>query len=106
MGILARIMVFLFIEEVFDIKKIIFFFFGNNIDTYYRKVLTLTLFLFTIMPENFLVVLIFFVGLVDRRLFFSTRYVNRGGVNRFIFLGVFILLFCWFVASETPGIDL
>lgn len=91
---LIGIMAFPFIEKAFKIKEVFFFLLVNNIDIYCREILASTLFLSIIAARTALVVWISFVGLVDRRLLFSTKYVSRGGVSRLIFPGVLILLLC------------
>lgn len=48
---------------------------------------------------------VFFVGLVGRKLLFPIGCVCRGGISKLIFPGVFILLFCSFIALEKFGID-
>ena len=94
--------------EVFDIRNILLFFY-KNIDNYYRRVMVATLFLPPIVPKTSMVILVLVPGLilVGRRLleFFFTRYINRGIVNRLIFLGVFIHLFCKFVSLKILGIN-
>ena len=59
-------MTFLITIVVGDLKQVflIFSFLDSGIDTCYRKVLDLTLFLFTLALRIFLVVLVFFIGLV------------------------------------------
>ena len=103
---LPGIMAFSFTEEAFDIREVFFYFFGNDVNICYRKILVLTLFLSTMAPKTFVVVLIFFIGLVDGRLLFSTKYISKGGVNRLIFFKVFIFFFCWPVTLEIPSINL
>lgn len=44
-----------------------FLFFDSGIDTYYKRILALTLSSSTMVLKIFLIVLVFFVGLVDRR---------------------------------------
>lgn len=100
-------MAFLLIRKTFDIKKGGFFlimilipvikkgfFFNNDINTCYKKVLVTTLSLFIIAPLTFLVVLVLFINLVDRKLLLLTKYVNRRGVSKLIFPQILILFFC------------
>lgn len=79
-----------------DLKQVflVFSLLDSGINTYCKSVLALTLFLFIIASRIFLVVWIFFISLVDRKLFFLTRCINKGGVSKLILLKVFILLFC------------
>lgn len=70
-----------------------FFLFDNNIDSYYKKLLALTLFLSTIMPKIFLIILDLFINLVDRRLLLFTKCISKKSVNRLIFSGFFIRFF-------------
>lgn len=75
--IFAEIIAFFFAKKVFNMGKIFFFCFGNNVDICYKKILALTLFLSIIAPKTSLVVLIFFVRLMDRKLLFLTRYISK-----------------------------
>lgn len=96
------------IVKVFDLEKI--FFFENNVDIYYRKVVVATLFSLFTLPKTSLVVLVFFVDLVlaDRRLLrlLPTKYISRESVSGFIFSKVFILLFYKFISLEIFDINL
>lgn len=94
LGIFTRVIAFLFAEKVFNMVEIFFFFFNNDINTYYKEILASTLFLPTIVLKTSLVVLVFFINLIDKKLLFSIRYINKGNVSRLYFLKVFILLFC------------
>ena len=89
-------MAFLFNVEIFDVEYVFYLFFGNNFNICYKKVLTLSLTLSTMAPKSFLVVLVFFIGmvLVNRRLLLFIKYINKEDVSGFIFLKVFILFFC------------
>lgn len=103
---LAGIMAFLFAKKEFDVRKILFFLFRDNINICCKYVLVLTLFLFIMVPRISLVVIVFFVGLMSRRLLFPTRYISERSVSRLIFSGVLILNFCWSVTSKTFSINL
>lgn len=102
--ILTEVMVFLFVMIAFNIKK--FLFFGNDINTYYKVILASTLSLFTMMLRTFLVVMIFFVSLVDWKLIFLTRCISKGGVSKLILFGTFIFFFYWFVISKIFSINI
>lgn len=99
-------MTFFLIVKVFNIRNVFFFFFRNDIDTYYRRVMATTLFLSSASPKIFLVILIFFVDLALIGELFSTRYVYKKRINRLVLPKVFILLFCWSISIETFGINL
>lgn len=103
---LAGIMAFLFAKKEFDVRKILFFLSRDNINICCKYVLVLTLFLFIMVPRISLVVIVFFVGLMSRRLLFPTRYISERSVSRLIFSGVLILNFCWSVTSKTFSINL
>ena len=74
-----------------------FFLLFDTIDICYRWVVGATLFLPAMMPKIFLVILVFFTGLilVGKRLLrvFSIRYVSIGRVSVFIFPEIFVLFF-------------
>ena len=78
-------MVYLFAEEILNIEEVFFLFFSNNIDIYYRKVLALILSLSTIAPKTFLVVLVFFLDLVGKKLLFLIRCISKENISRLIF---------------------
>lgn len=79
-------------KKAFDIKVIFFFFFKNDIDTCYRKVVDATLFLSSTTLKTSLIVLVFLVALALVGRLLLTRYVNKEKVSRLI--RVFILFFC------------
>lgn len=66
--IFTDVIIFLFTEKVFNIRKVLFFLFSNNTNIYYGRLLASTLFLSIMMPRTSLVVLVLFISLVDRRL--------------------------------------
>lgn len=101
----ANVIDFLFAEKALNVGNVIFFFFDNDIETYYREVLAMTLFLLIITLKTFLVVLVFFMVLVGRKLLFPTRYVSKGGVNRFIVPKVLIFILSWLIALEVLTIN-
>ena len=106
--IFANVITFFFAENILNMRKIFFFLFflDNSIDTSYMGVIATILFLFTIMSKISLVILILFIGLVGRRLLFSAKYINRGGISKFIFSRVFIFFFGQLVVMEQLGINL
>lgn len=81
---LASIIIFFFAKKALNVKKVFFIFFSNNVDTYYREVLTSILCLSTMVPRIFLVFLVFFSVLVSGRLLLPTRRINKEGINRLI----------------------
>lgn len=95
--------------KTFDVKDIFFFFLKNNINTYYRGVIAMTLFLSPLIMKTFLVVLVFFasLALIDRRLLglLSTKYINRGDISGFHLSGVLILLFCRSIPLKTLDVN-
>lgn len=105
--ILADIIAFSFLKNIFDLEKIFFFFFflANGINTSYKKVLAKTLPLLYMAPKTSLVVLVFFIGLVGGRLLLLTWYVSKKDVSRFMLSGVFILFLGWFISLKAFGID-
>lgn len=56
---------FFFTEKVFNIREVFFFFFSNNVDTCCRKILALVLSLSIIVVKISLVVLVFYVVLIN-----------------------------------------
>ena len=62
--IFVVIMSFFSTEKVFDIGNDIFFFFGNDVNICYRKIIAMILFLFSIILKTSLLVLVFFIDLV------------------------------------------
>lgn len=99
--IFIRVLVFFFVEKLFNIEEVFFFFIHNDIDTYCMKILASTLFPFTMTSKTSLVVLVFFVGLMSRRLLFFLGYINKEDVSKLILPIVFIRLFCKFVTLKT-----
>lgn len=97
-------MAFLFTVEEFDIGNVFFFLLESNIDTYYKRVLTLSPSLFTTVPKTFLIVLVFF--LVGKVCLLLTEYVSNKNFDGFILPRVFILFFYWFIPLEILDIDL
>lgn len=95
-----------FAEKVLNIEKILFFFYSNNINTCYSKILALILFPSSIALRMFLVILVYFIGLIDKRLLFFTKYISKRGINRFILPRVLIFLFYQILALEKLGINL
>lgn len=79
-----------------------FSYFLNDVGIYYKGVIATNLSLFTTVPRNFLVVLIFFanLALVNRKLLgmLLTKCISKKSVSRFILLKVFFFLFCRFVS--------
>lgn len=104
--ILARVIVFSFAKKIFNIGEIFLFLLGNNINTCYRIVLTLTLPLFIMALRTFLIVLVFFFGLMDGKLLFLTRFVHKRDMSGFILPRIFILCLYLFVALDIFDIDL
>lgn len=102
--IFASIMAFFFAKKAFNIGEILFFLFSNDIDTYYKKILATTLFLSTMAPKTSLIVLIFFISLMNRKLLFSTKYISKKNVNKLIFLKVFFLFFNWSITLKALSI--
>lgn len=103
-------MIFFFIVEAFDVRNVFFFFLGNDINTYCRKVVAVILFAPLTIPKIFMVVLVFFIAfaLVGKRLLglFLTRYVSKEGVSKLIFSDVFIFSFCKPISLKILGINL
>lgn len=69
-------MVFSFAEVLFNIEEIFFFFFCNDVDTYCRGVLALTLSSFIIVSKIYLVDLVFFINLVGRKFVTVSFYLH------------------------------
>ena len=86
-------MAFLFAEKAFNIKEVFFFFFEDDNDTCYKCVLALTLFLSIIVPKTSLIILVFYISLVDERLLFLTRCINKGMLVNLFFLESLSFLF-------------
>lgn len=86
-------MIFLSVVEAFNVKEVFFFFFGKNVDTYCKRVMTAILFLSLIMSKTFLVIFVLFINLilVGGRLLglLSTRYVNKRSVSGLIFFSLY-----------------
>lgn len=64
------------------------------------------MFFSTMAPETSLVILVFFISLVDEKLLFFTKCISKKSVSKFIFFKVFILFFGCFVVLEIFGINL
>lgn len=81
--ILISIIVLCFIKKVFDIEEVFFFFifFSNDIDIYCKKLLAIILCLSIIVPKIFLIILILFIGLIDKRLLLFTSYIGGKNIN-------------------------
>ena len=97
-------MAFSFAIKVFDIRDVFFFFFRNDISTYGKEVVAATLFLSSTVPKTFLIVLVFFAGLVLVGRLLVSRHISRKNVNRLFFPK--ILFFGWFLLLEALGINL
>lgn len=89
-SILASVMTLFSIKKVLNIRKVFFFLFNNDINIYYRRVLTTILSLSIIVPKTFLFVLVLFINLVDRRLLLSIKYISRENVSQLIFSNILI----------------
>lgn len=103
---LNGIIAFSFTEKAFNVEKIFFFSFNNEIDICYKRVFITTLLLFTIVPKTFLVVLFIFIGLVGRRLLLSTRCISKGDVSQLIFSRIIIFFLGLLSSSKALGINL
>lgn len=79
------------------------FFFRNDINTYKRGVVAMTLSLSFAAPGTLLVLLVFYVNLALIGGLLS-RHVSGGRISGFSFSRVFFLLFYRLVPSEIPGI--
>lgn len=81
--------------EAFNMRDVLFFFLVNNIDTYCREIVAVTMFLSLTAPKTALIVLDLFVdlALMGKRLMglLSTKYISKENVNRLILSRVFIL---------------
>lgn len=106
---IIRIITLFFAVKVLNIGDILLFSF-DTIDTSYRRVMVMTLFLLVIVPRIFLIVLVFCVdlALIGKRLLgvLLIRYVNRESISKLIFFKVFLHLFCRSVSLETLKINL
>lgn len=87
-------------------EKVIFLFFGNNIDTCCRKVLVLNLSLSTITSKIFLMILILFIHLIGEKLLLPIKCVSREGTSGLILSKIIIIFFYWLVALEILDINL
>lgn len=103
---LAGVMAFPSAEEAFDVEEVLFFLFGNDVDTYCRGVLASTLSSSTMAPKTSLVVLVLFICLFGGRLLLPTRCISSKSISRLILPRVFILLLYRPLALETVGINL
>ena len=103
---LNGIIAFSFTEKTFNMEKVFFFSFNNDIDICYKRVLIITLLLFTIVPKTFLVVLVIFIGLVGKKLLLSTRYISKGDVSQLIFSRIIIFFLSLLSSSKALGINL
>lgn len=87
----------------------IFFFFFDDIGTYSKKVMTVTLSL-SLMSEILLVILILLASLVPMggRLLgaFLTKYISKRSVSKLIFFRVLLFFFCELVSLKKLGINL
>lgn len=67
----AIVIALFFAKKIFNIEEVFFFYFSNDVDNYYKKILAIALFPSFMMPKISLIVLILFISLVDRRLLLS-----------------------------------
>lgn len=58
------------------------------------------------MPKTFLLVLDLFIGLIDRRLLFLTKYIGEGDVGGFILPKVLIFFFCRSVTWKILSVNI